>query len=826
MAKILTIRIDRENTENLNSLFSGGQPGLSLLTAKDGHEGIRMVETQMPDVILIDHDLAGPAGLEFARALRSLHPDIHIPIIYLVPGHMNGSLRTEAHDAGINAILGKPVGEDALSSLIGSYVKIRQVEDSLAQQKRDLDELVSLNSIDNQREIRYREPADKSRNAHEERFRMIVKNSSDILVVVDPDGYQRYISPAALPITGFSAAELTGKHFSEVVHPDDLPGVIASWRRNQRKAQGTVRIRFRHIHRERQWVALEAVGHSYLNEPSIQGFILSVREITEFVKVEQASRRAAAIHQMQLNIANAVLQVNGLQELYGILHKELSQVMEAKNFFIARFDEISGLLTPVYKSDEYDAIPSAWSMENSLTGFVIRHKRSLLVHREDILALAESGEIVLRGRRAAVWIGIPLKSGDDVVAAMVLQSYDQHDLYDKSTVELLETVAGQLSVYFERNKAREGEHRFSQVLAQSPVSIIITDLNGVIEYVNPRTCEVTGFTDEELTGRHTRILQSGMTPPETYRGLWETITIGGEWRGELQNRKKDGTLYWESVTITPIFDNSGRMANYIAVKEDITEQKRNITLLEEAKKRAEAGDRLKSAFLENISHEIRTPLNGILGFAPMVLDPGITMEEKEEYLYILNASGKRLMQTITDYMDISMLVSGNMKISVREFAVGVILGEAWDHFAPRIDQKKLGFRVIADPVSRNPVLKSDPDLIRKVLFHLIDNAIKFTEKGEIVIEFQVDHDHMQIRIKDTGIGIDREIIPNIFEKFFQVDHYRTRNFEGSGLGLTIVSEIMKLIGGTINVTSKKWTGSVFAIRLPLELNLPANIKDH
>lgn len=822
MAKILTIRTNPDNAEDLHLLLSRELPGISVVAAKDVQEGIQIVATFVPDVILLDHDVTGSDGLDFAMKVRSGYPSNPVPIIYLVPGHMNGSVRTAAHDAGINAVLGKPVGGDALARLIDSYLKIRQIEETLSVQKKELDELVSLNNIDHPGEVRHRDPAEKSRNAHEERFRMIVKNSSDILVVVDPEGYQRYISPAALPITGFAPAELTGKHFSEVVHPDDLPGVISSWRKNHRKMQGTVRIRFRHIHKERQWVVLEAVGHSYLNEPSIQGFILSVREITEFVKVEQASRRAAAIHQMQLNIANAVLHASGLQELYENIHKEIGQVIEAKNFFVARFDEISGLLTPVYKCDEFDAIPSAWSMENSLTGFVIRHKRSLIVHKDDILALAESGEIVLRGRRAEVWIGIPLKSGDDVVAAMVLQSYDQPGLYDKSTVELLEIVAGQLSLFFEKNKAREGESRFGQVLAQSPVSIVITDLNGVMEYVNPRTCEITGYSDEELIGRNARVLQSGMTPAETYRGLWETITIGGEWRGELQNKRKDGSLYWESVTITPVFDNSGRMTNYIAVKEDITEQKSNMALLEEAKQRAEAGDRLKSAFLENISHEIRTPLNGILGFAPMVLDPGITLEEKEEYLYILNASGKRLMQTITDYMDISMLVSGNMKICIREFPVSAILEEVKDHFALRIDQKKLGFRIVPDPVKKDPILKTDPDLIRKVLFHLVDNAIKFTDKGEIVLEYQVNHEQMQIRIIDTGIGIDRGIIPNIFDKFFQVDHYRTRNFEGSGLGLSIVSEIMKLIGGNVQVTSKKWTGSVFTIRLPLEQNLSAD----
>jgi signal transduction histidine kinase len=239
-----------------------------------------------------------------------------------------------------------------------------------------------------------------------------------------------------------------------------------------------------------------------------------------------------------------------------------------------------------------------------------------------------------------------------------------------------------------------------------------------------------------------------------------------------------------------------------------------MAVLEAARKKAEESDRLKSAFLENISHEIRTPLNGILGFAPLVLNPGISTREKEEYLAILNESGKRLLQTVDDYMDMSMLVSGTMKVSLRNFQLSKLLHEIEMTFSIRCNLKGLEFQVINKNCPSDTMLLSDRELLKKVIFHLIDNAIKFTDKGKVNIEYQCQDDMIKISIVDTGIGIETANTLTIFDKFFQEDHKRTRNFEGSGLGLTIVAEVMKLLNGSVAVVSEKFLGSVFTLSLP------------
>lgn len=250
------------------------------------------------------------------------------------------------------------------------------------------------------------------------------------------------------------------------------------------------------------------------------------------------------------------------------------------------------------------------------------------------------------------------------------------------------------------------------------------------------------------------------------------------------------------------------------VKARTADLERNNFELIAARDKAEASNRLKTAFMNNISHEIRTPLNGILGFAPMAIDPSYSVSEKQEFLEILNLSGKRLIQTITDYMDISLLTSGNMDVIIKEFAPGLLVDEIQKQYHSLCSKKGISLVVEKQEAFNSVTVKSDRSFLKKILAHLMDNALKFTDHGRINLGVSVKINLIEFYVKDTGVGVSEAALPIIFEHFSQEDQSTTRGYEGNGLGLAIAKGMIAILGGTIIAESVKGIGSTFTFTIP------------
>ena len=235
-----------------------------------------------------------------------------------------------------------------------------------------------------------------------------------------------------------------------------------------------------------------------------------------------------------------------------------------------------------------------------------------------------------------------------------------------------------------------------------------------------------------------------------------------------------------------------------------------------AKEKVEAGDLLKTSFMQNISHEVRTPLNGILGFGSLLAEPDLTDEEKQQYLSLLKASSNRLVNTITDYMDISLIVSGNMEVHRKSVNVPEVLRNIKNKFRGLCEIKKLTCNLIIPADQNEFCILTDEELLRKIISHLLDNAIKFTHEGTITMGFSVKSSHVEFFMKDTGTGIGKESQERIFESFMQENVSSTRGHEGSGLGLSIIKGITKLLGGEIRLESVKGEGTSFYFSLGIE----------
>ncbi len=376
-------------------------------------------------------------------------------------------------------------------------------------------------------------------------------------------------------------------------------------------------------------------------------------------------------------------------------------------------------------------------------------------------------------------------------------------------------VIGTQGMYWDITAAKLAEEqvrKLSIAVEQSPVSIVITDLAGNIEYTNSRFSEVTGYSGEEAKGQNPRILKSGETPAEEYEQLWRTIAAGGTWRGEFHNKRKNGELFWEETTISPIRDAAGRATHYLSVKVDITARKEAEQALRTAKVAAEAAARAKSDFLANMSHEIRTPMNGVIGMTGLLLDTELNQEQRQFAESVRN-SAENLMTVINDILDFSKIEAGKLTFEVLDFDLVETLEGTLDMLAERAQGK--GIELIDGIAPDVPTrLRGDPGRLRQVLANLLGNAIKFTDHGEVVVRVRLEsetatHAMVRFNVVDTGIGIPPDVQGRLFQSFSQADSSTTRKYGGTGLGLAISKQLVGLMQGEIGVQSEAGKGATF-----------------
>ncbi|MDR3628239.1 MAG: PAS domain S-box protein, partial [Ignavibacteriaceae bacterium] len=364
----------------------------------------------------------------------------------------------------------------------------------------------------------------------------------------------------------------------------------------------------------------------------------------------------------------------------------------------------------------------------------------------------------------------------------------------------------------DRKQAEEQIRILSRAVEQSPISIVITDTSGNIEYVNLKFTQLTGYTLSEVLGKNPRILKSGETSAETYKQLWKSIVSGNEWQGELHNRKKDGTFYWEFVSISPIRDNKGNISHFLAVKEDITAKKIMNEELVIAKEDAEASDKLKSEFLAQMSHEIRTPLNIILSYN-YLLQEELEESFKTKYNSIfnsINSSSKRLLRTIDLILNMSAIQTGRLKANFSNVNIYSILNKLLEEFNSTAESRNID--LLFYPTLSNSDILTDEYLITEIFQNLIDNALKYTNKGKVeIIVYENKNGQICVDVTDTGIGIAKEYLPRLFQPFTQEEAGYSRKYEGNGLGLALVKKYSEMISSEIIVKSEKDKGSTFTV---------------
>jgi PAS domain S-box-containing protein len=381
----------------------------------------------------------------------------------------------------------------------------------------------------------------------------------------------------------------------------------------------------------------------------------------------------------------------------------------------------------------------------------------------------------------------------------------------------------------DRKRAEESlqhsEKKMRSIFLVAPAGIGFL-INRVMKDINPRMCEMTGYTREELVERDARVLYPSteefeFVGREKYRQIREKGT------GEVETlwQKKDGTVInvLLASTATDVRDVS-RGVIFTAL--DITERKQMENDLRAAKERAEESDRLKSAFLANMSHEIRTPMNGILGFAALLNEPGLSGDEQKEYIRIIEKSGARMLNTINEIVDISKIESGLMDVNIAEADINGVMDFAHSFFKPEAESKGLTLKYSCGLQTPDSIVDTDKEKLHAILSNLIKNAVKYTRSGSITFGYSAKlwapgldtppRAFLEFFVHDTGIGIPWSRQKAIFERFIQADVIDKHAYQGAGLGLSISKAYVEMLGGGIRVDSEEGKGSTFYFTIPYE----------
>lgn len=629
-------------------------------------------------------------------------------------------------------------------------------------------------------DITDRKRAEEALRQSEEKFRTLMEQSSDMLYVHDLQGNLLDVNQRVREVMGYCRDELARMTVFDL-HEDplDRSSILAGW---LDWAPGWPHVfEVNHRRRDGSLIPVEVVAGKvrYNNEERILGH---VRDLTERRRLEAELQR----RQEQL-----------LEHSEARFHKLLENVSSVA---VQGYTQEGNVVYWNRAAELFYGYTAREAMGRNLVDLIIPDDL-----REPVLASIQSmartgaappaGEVTLRRKDGTP---IHLLSSHAVVhksdGSMELFCIDV-DLEDRKQAE---------------EALRISEARYRALFERSAEGVFLHDRDGRILEVNQAALDMFGYTFDEIRALHPVELVHPEDVP-TVKALFEDILRHQTTHGQHRCRRKDGSEFIGLIR--------GRMIGDViqGVLRDITLERRQEAALLRAKEAAEAADRAKSQFLDNLSHELRTPLNGVIGVMHLLQELPLD-DEASQLLDAAHKSASRLTHLLTELLDLTKLEAGRLAIAAQPFSIQAVCASVSELFQVTAREKGLDLTCAVD-ASVDPFLLGDAARVRQILFNLVGNAVKFTQAGGVHMEVSVlpwratDGQRILFAVMDAGIGIESERLAEIFQPFAQADGSRQRHYEGAGLGLAVVKRLVDLMGGVMSVDSEPGKGSTFYLAM-------------
>jgi PAS domain S-box-containing protein len=614
------------------------------------------------------------------------------------------------------------------------------------------------------RDITKRKLSELEIKEKENTYRTLIENANDGIYIRDKKGKIEFANDKFIEIHGFAREEIIGKKSWDYLHPDDLKKIKKSSK------------------------SLPDIGN---------GFHDSARIIT----------KKGTLKYVDINTVPMV--INGEEKAFGIVRDITRRVQVEER--LKMFSEVTheGIIIH-QKGKIIDTNPAV---------------RNMLGIDEEIAAkstvfdfIREDYQNIVKDKIAQNYTGTY-----EIVLVKKDKTEFPAELKVKS-IELNNQPARVVSINdISNRKAVENEIRqLSTALKQSPVSIVITDLKGNIEYANPQCSKITGYSPDELTGQNPRILKTGHTSQEEYKKLWATILKGEIWEGEFLNRRKDGTTYWENATISPITDSNGKIINFLAIKEDITERKKDREKLLETTQNLKKANASKDMFFSILAHDLRGPMGNIMQLSTLleVKYDSFDDENKMHYINLIKNLSEKTFELLENLLTWSRVQLNKIDFTPEKLNLKDITEETLGIYEENIKNKEIQ---LINNLNTDIIVLANEESIKLVFRNLLSNAIKFTpKKGKIEITANKVKNpdngkfYHEVCFQDTGVGIPKDQIPKIFDVNRNFSTKGTNNEKGTGLGLILCKEFIEKNNGEIRVKSTLGKGSQFCFTLPTE----------